>query len=123
MLKCYKCGKEGLFEVGYYEGKVYLLCYDCWHKDTPSIIRDKIDKNWQELLERATVNKMKNYKIYSDGNGGYIVEIFNRCDIISIQHKLTGEGYMIKNMITEGYNGHAFMMVYKEETDFNSNEE
>ena len=65
MLKCYKCGKEGLFEVGYYESKVYLLCYDCWHKDTPSIIKDKIDKNWQELLRKgkSEKNMLGTYKL------------------------------------------------------------
>lgn len=53
MLKCYKCGREGLFEVKYYEGKVYLLCYDCYFKDTPSIIRNVINKNWEELLSES----------------------------------------------------------------------
>lgn len=62
---------------------------------------------------------MKNYKIYTgDTFGDYIVEIFNKCDIISVQNQLTKEGYMIEYMISTGYGGHAFMKVHKDEIDF-----
>ena len=58
---------------------------------------------------------MINYKIYEGEFGDYIVEIFNRGDIVNVQNQLTQEGYMIEFMISTNSQGHAFMKVYKEE--------
>lgn len=60
---------------------------------------------------------MKGYKIYEAEFGDYIVEIFNRGDIINVQNQLTKEGYMIEYMISFGYPGHAFMKVHKDPED------
>ena len=58
---------------------------------------------------------MINYTIYEGEFGDYIVEIFNRGDIVNVQNQLTQEGYMIEFMISTNSQGHAFMKVYKEE--------
>lgn len=60
---------------------------------------------------------MMNYKIYKGEFGDYIVEIFNRGDIVDVQNQLTKKGYMIEFMISSNSQGHAFMKVYKNEED------
>ena len=62
MLKCSTpgCKNEGLFEVGYDSktGTPILVCYECWHKDTPDIIKDNINKTWKKLLFYSKRHKL-----------------------------------------------------------------
>lgn len=66
---------------------------------------------------------MMNYKMYKSKFGDYIVEIFNRGDIVNVQNQLTKEGYMIEYMISSGSQGHAFMKVYKSEENMIDSED
>jgi hypothetical protein len=47
----------------------------------------------------------------------YIVEIWNSCDLLSIQQQLTDSGYIIDRVVGEDRN-HTFMKVRKPKSDF-----
>lgn len=66
---------------------------------------------------------MINYTIYEAEFGDYIVEIFNRGDIVNVQNQLTQEGYMIEYMISLNSYGHAFMKVHKNVEDMIDSED
>lgn len=52
---------------------------------------------------------MRNYNIYIDEKGDYcIVEIFNQCDVQSVQRGLVNDGYIIISL------SYPYMKVAKE---------